>query len=341
MNSDILMRIRRWANDGELGRRSSKTMMRRNFLQTAALVAAPRLSGRRAELYQLLGELPARDRPIGAKTVWSKQRDHFIQEKLELDLNGIETVPAYFLKPLHLKGKAPCVLYHHYHGGKYKLGKEELLTPKPDHALMSYAEDLCKQGYCVLCADTWAFGERATHTEADLFKMFLWKGQVMWGMMVYDSIRAVDYLLTRPEVDGARVATMGMSMGSTMAWWLAALDERIKVCVDICCLTDFQELIASNGLSGHGIYYYVPGLLKHFTAAQINALIAPRAHLGLAGNKDALTPPRGLDKIDVELKRVYAEAGKPQNWKMLRYNVGHEETGEMRREVLNWLKEKL
>ena len=40
-----------------------------------------------------------------------------------------------------------------------------------------------------------------------------------------------------------------MSMGSTMAWWLAALDERMKVTVDICCLTDFEALLAKKGLS--------------------------------------------------------------------------------------------
>ena len=68
----------------------------------------------------------------------------------------------------------------------------------------------------------------------------LWEGQVMWGMMVYDSLRAIDYLVSRPDVDAARVATLGLSMGSTMAWWVAALDTRIKVCVDICCLTDFH-----------------------------------------------------------------------------------------------------
>lgn len=69
-------------------------------------------------------------------------------------------------------------------------------------------------------------------------------------------------------------------MGGTMAWWSAALDERIKVCIDICSLTDYQTLIDVNGLSHHGIYYYIHGLLKHFTSTDINALIAPRPHLG-------------------------------------------------------------
>ena len=96
----------------------------------------------------------------------------------------------------------------------------------------------------------------------------------------------------------------------------------MKVTVDICCLTEYHTLLAVKGLSGHGIYYYVPGLLKEFTASDINALIVPRAHLGLAGTKDALTPVAGLDIIDRELKAAYAEAGHPERWKLLRYDVG-------------------
>jgi hypothetical protein len=189
--------------------------------------------------------------------------------------------------------------------------------------------------------DTWVFGERANRTELDVFKEMLWKGQVLWGMMVYDSLRGIDYLVSRPEVDASRIATLGLSMGSTMAWWVAALDQRVKVTIDICCLTDFQALMEAGNLKGHGIYYYVPSLLKHFTTAQINALIAPRAHLSLAGNLDALTPPAGLERIDRELKKVYAAAGRPDNWKLLRYDAGHQETAGGRQEILAFLKEKL
>src|SRR5437763_1866113 len=142
----------------------------------------------------------------------------------------------------------------------------------------------------------WCFGERSTRTELDTFKEMLWKGQVLWGMMVYDNLRALDYLLTREDVNPSRIGTVGLSMGSTMAWWTAALDERVKVTIDLCCLTDFHELIETRGLDGHGIYYFVPNLLKHFDTSSINALIAPRAHLSLNGNYDQLTPPRGLDK---------------------------------------------
>ena len=123
-----------------------------------------------------------------------------------------------------------------------------------------------------------------------------------------------------------------------MAWWVAGLDTRIKVTVDINCLTDFQSLLARKALSLHGLYYFVPGLLKHFTTAQINALIAPRAHLGLAGLQDKLTPVEGLDKIDAELQQVYAATGHPERWKLLRYEVAHVETPEGRQEILQFLR---
>lgn len=311
--------------------------MRRHFVQTIAAAGIPGAASRRDQLYKLLGDLPPRNRKAGGKLVSTEDRGRFVLEKLVLDLNGIEPAPAYFVKPKNAAGRLPVILYNHYHGGKYKLGKDELLTAKADRGLPSYAEDLTARGYAALCFDTWAFGERATRTEMDIFKEMLWHGQVMWGMMVYDSLKAIDYLTSRSDVDAARIGTLGMSMGSTMAWWVAALDERVKVCVDICCLTDFHALIEAKGLSGHGIYYYVPSLLKYFTTAQINALICPRPHLGLAGNQDKLTPPKGLDRIDKELREAYAQAGKPENWKLLRYDVGHTETPEMRSEALAFL----
>jgi dienelactone hydrolase len=230
------------------------------------------------------------------------------------------------------------ILYNHAHGGEYAIGKEELFTQRR-FMQAPYGPVLTGEGYAVLCIDHWAFGKRAKRTESDLFKHMLWRGQVMWGRMVYDSLRAIDYLISRPDVDANRIATLGMSMGSTMAWWIAALDTRIKVCVDLCCLTDFDALIEEDNLRGHGLYYFVPGLLKHFSAAEINALIAPRPHLSLAGNRDALTPAFGLERIDQALKQAYADAGAPDDaWMMVREDVGHQETPAMRAAVLGFLK---
>ena len=293
---------------------------------------------RRQQLYGLLGDLPPRDRPIRSTVVEVESRPQYVLEKLSLDLNGAEPVPAYFLTPVGAgSGPWPTVLYNHAHGDDYDLGKDEVLRGRPGLQEPPYGEALTAAGYAVLCIDMWSFGDRRGRSETALFKETLWKGQVLWGMMLYDTLRAVDYLFERPDVDSTRIATMGMSMGSTMAWWAAALEPRIKVCVDLCCLTDFQALIETAGLDGHGIYYFVPGLLRHFTAAEINALIAPRPHLSLEGNYDPLTPPAGLDRIDTVLRQVYADAGAPEAWLLVRYDVGHIETAAMRSEAMRFL----
>lgn len=292
---------------------------------------------RRKLLYSLLGDLPDRRRGISARLVSSTKTEKYQLERLELDLNGLETVPAYFVLPNRASGPVPVVLYNHSHGGGYTIGKDEFIEGREYLQDPPYAEVIADLGWAGLCIDTWAFGERSHTSESDTFKAMLWQGQVLWGMMVYDSLRAVDYLVSRPEVDPKRIATLGISMGSTMAWWLAALDQRVKVTVDICCLTDFHSLLDRKALSEHGLYYYVPSLLKHFTTAEINDLIAPRPHLGIAGNLDSLTPPEGLDEIDRHLTRVYLESGYPEHWLLLRYDVGHQETPEARLEIRRFL----
>lgn len=307
---------------------------------TSAQMQAPSATddaARRAELYALLGRVPDRDRPVSGEKLGEVERDGYILESWRFDLNGIEPVPGYVARPKGLAGRAPGVIFCHSHGGGYSIGKQEFVEGRSYLQPVPYAKALTDLGYVAICIDTWVFGERSHTSELDMFKAMLWKGQVLWGMMVYDSLRVVDVLLQRPDVDPARLGTLGMSMGSTAAWWLGALDPRIKVTVDINCLTDFQALLDDKGLSRHGVYYYVPSLLNHFSTAQINALIAPRAHLALAGLRDKLTPIAGLDRIDAHLQQVYAAHGHPERWSLLRYDVEHQETPEGRQAILAFL----
>lgn len=295
----------------------------------------------RKELYDLMGVLPDRDRPVGVRKIAEEKRDGYILETLSLDLNGIEVVPAYLARPESVEKHVPAVLFNHSHGGGYDIGKKEFIEGRRYLQDPPYAKVITDLGYIGLCFDTWVFGERAHTPEQDMFKAMLWQDRVLWGMMVYDSIKAVDYLVGRDDVDASRIGTLGISMGSTMAWWLAALDERIAATVDICCLTDLHIFLQKDTLGGHGIYYYVPGLLNHFSTSDINALIAPRAHLALAGLQDKLTPPEGLDIVDANLQQVYAACEKPENWKLLRYDVGHQETPEGRKAIVVFLQEYL
>lgn len=295
----------------------------------------------RQELYALLGRLPRREGVPGARIVDREHRAGYILETIRLDLNDEEPVPAYLVLPNWGSPPYPAVIYNHAHGGDYQKGKRELLEGSRFHQDPPYAELFGSLGIAALAIDHWCFGERSRNSELYTFKRMLWEGKVLWGMMVYDTLRAFDYLRTRPEIDRRSLGTLGLSMGSTMAWWSAALEPRISLCIDLCCLTDFQALLDTGGLGEHGIYYYVPDLLNHFSTAEINALIAPRPHLSLAGEEDPLTPPEGLDRIDRELRRVYGSLGVEERWQLLRFPSGHRETPEMRESVETWLRDSL
>ena len=162
----------------------------------------------------------------------------------------------------------------------------------------------------------------------------LWRGRVLWGMMMFDEFRALDYLASRPEVDSKRLGAMGMSMGSTKAWWLAALDPRVKLCLDVCCLTEFEELIKNHNLKGHGIYYYVPSLLKYFSTAQINELIVPRPRVSVNGRKDDLTPPAGVELVRDYLLPLYRKYGREEDCRIELFHCAHVELPEMRKLML-------
>jgi len=299
---------------------------------------------RRKQLWELLGDLPWDHKPKPPKLLKTENGPGYKLEHLELDLNGFEPVPAILLVPEKRQPKAPGLLYIHAHGGTYPLGKDELL--KGRKVMKAYAPVVAEKGIVTLAIDSWCFGERnrfkdGKNGEQDVFKLMLWRGQVLWGMMMFDEYQAVSYLASRPEVDASRLGAFGLSMGSTKAWWLAALDPRIKLCIDLCCLTDFDELIKIENLRGHGIYYYVPRLLKHFTSAQINELIVPRARLSLNGAKDLLTPPAGVERIRKHLQPLYKMFDAEKNLRIELLDCGHEETPVMRELVLQWLDDRL
>ncbi len=295
---------------------------------------------RRKELWSLLGELPWDYHPAPPTLLKTEKHPGYTLERLELHLNGIEPVPAILLIPDKRQDPAPGLLYIHWHAGMYDLGKEQLL--KGVKAQPAYAPVCVEKGIVTLAIDSWCFGERKHRTEGstgeqDMFKLMLWRGQVLYGMMMFDEFRAFDYLLHRPEVDPKRVGVTGMSMGSTKAWWLAALEPRVRLCVDVCCLTDFEELIRAQSLSAHGIYYYVPSLLNHFQTTNINELIVPRPRLSVNGRQDILTPPRGVEHVRDHLLPLYQQHGKEEDCRVELFDCPHFELPEMRKLILEWI----
>lgn len=298
---------------------------------------------------QLLGLLAFPPCPRVPRVVRMQReaRDGYTLERLALDNGAGAVMPGYCLIP-EGEGPFPAILYLHAHGARYNRGKDELFServpgiPEPGVALV-------RRGYVVLCMDAYAFGERQSQgpagagesgfaAEYSLAKLCLWQGTSLWAMMVRDDLIALDYLSQRPEVDAARIGATGMSMGSTRAWWLAALDERIRAVVGVACLTRYTELIAHGALDKHSIYYFVPGMLRHFDTEAVTSLIAPRPFLSLLGDSDPGSPVEGADRIAEVTAQVYALYDRPAAFQHVVYpGVAHEYTPAMWAAMLEWM----
>lgn len=290
-----------------------------------------------------LGDLPERPGP-SSHLVSREIHPHFSLESLTIP-NGVDgEMTAYFLAPREHKGKRPTILW--LHSSSYT--RDQLLWRGHNGGDEPLGVTYAKAGYAVLAPDAAWYGGRdgngpsgkaetgRAQQEAQ-FKYHLWMGRTLWGMFVRDDQVALDYLCTRPEVDVKRIGATGISMGSTRAWWLAALDDRVACAVGVACLTRYQNLIAHGQLRQHGVYYFVHGMLKHFDSEAVIALIAPRPFLALNGDCDAGSPADGIRVIEERAGKVYEAVGAKDRFRSILYkDVGHVYTPQMRKEMLAW-----
>jgi lysophospholipase L1-like esterase/poly(3-hydroxybutyrate) depolymerase len=293
---------------------------------------------------QSLGDLPPRPAPQRVRLVSREVRDGYTLEQVAI-ANGVEgETSALLLVPQKRAARAPAVLWLH----SSTPDKTQIITPHTNGGAEPLGEVLVRAGYVVLAPDAYWHGgrvgtgpsgtaEKGFQEQEDLFKLNQWLGRTLWGMFVRDDQIALEYLCGRPEVDPRRIGVTGMSMGSTRAWWLAAVDDRVAAAAGVACLTRYQNLIAHGGLRQHGVYYYVHGLLRHFDSEGVLSLIAPRPFLAVTGELDAGSPADGIKVIEDRVSGVYAAVGAKERFRSVRYaEVGHTYTPEMRAEVLAW-----
>jgi dienelactone hydrolase len=301
----------------------------------------------RATLLRCLGEMPPRPDPKKVKVLSREDQGDYVLERFEFH-NGVDmVVPGILLLPKGRKGPAPAIVGLHGHGSS----KESICTDPKSSQLIGPL--LAKKGYVVAAIDACFNGDRVgkgpagkleakAGQEASLFKLYLWQGRTLWGMMLREEQCLIDYLETRPEVDKQRIGATGMSMGCTRSWWLAAIDDRVQAIVGVACFTRYTELIAHGNLRRHGIYYFVPGVLQHFDTEAIHALIAPRPHLELSGDQDGGAPTDGVIALEKKLAAVYRLYGKGENFRSVLYkDTGHEYLPEMKDEMVRWFERHL
>jgi dienelactone hydrolase len=258
-------------------------------------------------------------------------------ERLTFENESGKSVRGILTRPVEIEYDAPAILYGHAHGGNYELGADELIVGRPE--LMSpLGPVFAEAGYVTLCIDMPTFGERRDETESAAAKAAIWSGHSLFGDMLSDQAAALTYLASRTDVDKSRIAAFGLSMGSMLSYWLAAVEPRIAAVAHLCCFADFASMVATGAHDRHGVYLLVPGLLRETSTGAIAGLVAPRPQLICVGTEDALTPPEAVDRAWAEATEAYREAGAAEAITLLRAaGTGHQEVHEMRQAVLKFL----
>lgn len=256
----------------------------------------------------------------------------------------------------------PGLLALHEHGGLFAMGKEKIFAGMA-HArpLVAYQQRtyggqapgdyFCQQGYAVLSIDQMGFGSRALWKADDppladflrnvsstkemkirlrmryeqfaLHRALLAHGVTEADMAIHDSLRAVDFLASLPQVDDARLGAFGLSVGAMHCHMLAALDDRIAASVRICWTGDMQTMLQADGPRGLGVHFLPPGLMGELHAPEWVALSEPRPALILAGKKDLLYPLQAQHRARRQVMRYLQREDDPKRVTWQWFEGGH------------------
>ena len=246
-----------------------------------------------------LTTLPERT-PLNVRTVSSDDRGDYIVDNIIYDSRQGFPVTGNLYRPKVKTGPRPAILSPIGH---------LLYDGKRDTEVQARSIKLAKMGFIVLSYDAIGHGERMVsgnnHHEAGFALMPF--GEHVTGWMVWDSMRAIDYLISRPDVDPTRIGVTGNSGGGLNTLYTAAVDPRVAVAVITGYTFEFNNWIKYGG--AHGTCSYIPDLFHEMEWFEIAGLIAPRPLLMLNGEDDGIFPLSGARKAANNTAAIYSVLG--------------------------------
>ena len=150
---------------------------------------------------------------------------------------------------------------------------------------------------------------------------------------VWNAIRAIDYLESRPEIDPTRIGMTGRSGGAAMTWFTAAVDERIKVAAPIMGISTYAANVEADTQRGHCDCMFPINFPRHDMLHQ-GALIAPRPLLMAHGIKDTLFPVPGYREFERVISGLYASYGYPERFRNIEVDTGHADSDFLREQAI-------
>ena len=239
--------------------------------------------------------------------------DGIVVEDIWFESEPGTLVPTFLCYPKNLRMPALAILCIHPTGGN----RNHLVEKGYRHEapmLYGWGRELARRGFVTFFPTCHSFGERrelGEKWEDNVLHMILWcRSAASW--LVWDAIRCLDYLETRPEVDANRLGCMGFSLGGITTWMTMAVDKRIKVGVPI------GGALGSwvGKPKGHTAYLYLPNVLRHFDQPQVVASIAPRALLVIHSLLDGYVSNESVVEMETYAKSFYEKLAANERFKV-------------------------
>ena len=294
----------------------------------------------RKQLHEMLGLDPQPERtPLKATVTGTVKHDGFEVRNLHYQSSPGLYVTGNLYVPHNLTGSAPTILYVCGHGRVRLDGIDYGNKTHYQHHGAWFA----RNGYVCLTIDTIQLGELpGIHHGTYRQGMWWWnsRGYTPAGVEAWNCIRALDYLESLDFVDKKRLGVTGRSGGGAYSWWIAALDERIKVAAPVAGITDLQNHVVDGVVEGHCDCMY-PVNTYGWDFAQVAALVAPRPLLILNTDDDGIFPLDGVNRLFTKVRRIYELHGKKSHLGLVITPGGHGDSQELRVPAFNWFNKHL
>ena len=289
-----------------------------------------------------MGDVPTPDQrvPLDVQVLEEVETEKYLRQRISFASEPGDRVPAYLLIPKNLKGQSAAMLCLHQTTGIGK-GEPAGLGGRPT---LHYAHELAERGYVCIVPDYPSFGDYKYDFKVQGNHFASGSMKAIWNNM-----RAVDLLLTLPEVDSDKVGVIGHSLGGHNSLFTAAFDQRLKAVVTSCGFTAFHHYY--NGkLAGWTSDRYMPRIREiyendpdqvPFDFYEVLAAICPRKIFINAPLHDSNFDVVGVRKVVEEVGKVYEVAKSSKHLKAVYPDSAHDFPDGVRSTAYDWLDKNL
>jgi dienelactone hydrolase len=293
----------------------------------------PRL---RREYFEMLGLWPLPEKtPLQATITGTVEHGEVVIDKLHFQSRPGLYVTANLYRPKKSDGRLPAILYVCGHSNR---GRDGNKTAFQDHGLW-----FASNGYVCLTLDSLQLGEvPGIHHGTYSHGRWWWqaRGYTPAGVECWNGIRALDYLVSRPDVDADRLGVTGISGGGAATFWIAAADERVKVAVPVSGMSDLESYVSHKVINGHCDCMFLVNTYQ-WQWTTIAALIAPRPMLFANSDQDTIFPMDGNRRVIARLRQLYMMYEKPELIDEYISKGGHDDRPDLRVAAFKWFNKHL